>query len=65
MFTLCKENGRTSIILCVEFVANRFKQILFKNLNLNHVTVQVDKGGYFAFNVEKMDHCCCTGVTNS
>jgi hypothetical protein len=53
MFILAKKKGRTNVILCVEFVASRFKQILYLNLNMNHVSVQVDKGWYFAFNVEK------------
>jgi hypothetical protein len=50
---ICKEKSRTNVILCVEFVANWFKYILNLNLNMNHVSVQVDKGWYFAFNVEK------------
>ncbi len=53
MFILARKKGRTNVILCVEFVANWFEQILYLNLNMNHVSVQVDKGRYFAFNVEK------------
>jgi hypothetical protein len=65
MFILARKKGGTNVILCVEFVANRFKQIWYLNLNMNHVSVQVDKGWYFAFNVEKWIIVVALGIINS
>ncbi len=65
MFILARKKGGTNVIFCVEFVANQFKQIWYLNLNMNHVSVQVDKGWYFAFNVEKWIIVVALGIINS